>query len=195
MQKRAFIIHGWEGYPEEGWFPWLKRELEQRNFGVMVPAMPDPATPQLDAWVGHLASLVGTPDEHTYFVGHSMGCRAILRYLEMLPETARIGGVVLVAGWVVLTTAAMRTSKEQKIVRQWLSRPPDWERMRRSTNSFTAIFSDSDEYVPLENWDAYRNHLGAQIIIEHGKGHFSGSDGVTKLPSALTAILKYAETH
>lgn len=24
MQKRAFIIHGWNGYSEEGWFPWLK---------------------------------------------------------------------------------------------------------------------------------------------------------------------------
>jgi hypothetical protein len=27
--KRVFIIHGWEGYPEEGWFPWLKKELEK----------------------------------------------------------------------------------------------------------------------------------------------------------------------
>ena len=24
MTKRAFIIHGWDGYPDEGWFPWLK---------------------------------------------------------------------------------------------------------------------------------------------------------------------------
>ena len=28
--KRAFIIHGWDGYPAEGWFPWLKRELEKK---------------------------------------------------------------------------------------------------------------------------------------------------------------------
>ena len=29
--KKVFIIHGWEGYPEEGWFPWLKKELESRG--------------------------------------------------------------------------------------------------------------------------------------------------------------------
>ena len=26
--RRVFIIHGWGGYPEEGWFPWLKKELK-----------------------------------------------------------------------------------------------------------------------------------------------------------------------
>ena len=24
MAKRAFLIHGWEGYPEEGWRPFSK---------------------------------------------------------------------------------------------------------------------------------------------------------------------------
>ena len=28
--QRVFIIHGWDGYPEEGWFPWLKKELEAK---------------------------------------------------------------------------------------------------------------------------------------------------------------------
>jgi len=30
MQKRVFIIHGWDGYPEEGWFPWLKKKLKEK---------------------------------------------------------------------------------------------------------------------------------------------------------------------
>lgn len=47
MKKRVFLIHGWEGYPEEGWRPWLKKELEQRGFTVIVPAMPDTATPTM----------------------------------------------------------------------------------------------------------------------------------------------------
>ena len=29
--KRVFIIHGWEGHPENAWFPWLKKELEQKR--------------------------------------------------------------------------------------------------------------------------------------------------------------------
>ena len=41
MKKRVFIIHGWEGYPEECWFPWLKTEIEKTGFEVVVPNMPD----------------------------------------------------------------------------------------------------------------------------------------------------------
>ena len=40
MNRRGFLIHGWEGYPEEGWRPWLKNELEKRGFTVSVPASP-----------------------------------------------------------------------------------------------------------------------------------------------------------
>jgi len=29
--KRVFIIHGWGGNPEEGWLPWLKKELEAKG--------------------------------------------------------------------------------------------------------------------------------------------------------------------
>lgn len=37
FMKRIFIAHGWDGCPEEGWFPWLKKELEIREFEVFVP--------------------------------------------------------------------------------------------------------------------------------------------------------------
>ena len=37
-----FIIHGTEGYPEENWFPWLKKELEQKGHIVFVPQFPTP---------------------------------------------------------------------------------------------------------------------------------------------------------
>ena len=35
--------------------------------------------------------------------------------------------------------------------------------------------------------------VGAEIIVEHNKGHFSGSDGIKELPSLLDAVLKIAK--
>ena len=63
MQKRVFIIHGWEGYPEEAWFPWLKKELETRGFEVFVPSMPDSGNPKIEVWVPFLKNLVGKCDK------------------------------------------------------------------------------------------------------------------------------------
>ena len=122
-----------------------------------------------------------------------MGCRTILRYLETLPPDAKVGGAVLVAGWIALAPAAMQMPEEQKIVQQWLSTPHDWAAMRAHTANFTAIFSDNDDWVPKENLGAYRDQLNATIVIEHDKGHFSGSDGVRELPVVLDAVLSMAK--
>src|SRR3989344_9568337 len=112
MLQRVFIVHGWDGHPEEGWFPWLKRELEAKGFKVYVPQLPDAANPRIYNWVPALAAAVGEADEETYFVGHSMGCQTIARYLESLPEEKQLatskplrkearrgGGAVFVAGF------------------------------------------------------------------------------------------------
>src|SRR3990167_4022079 len=97
--KKVYIVHGWEGYPEEGWFPWLRDKLIQQGFEVVVPAMPNAGSPTLEKWLPYLVDLVKNPDTETYFVGHSLGCITILRFLESLPENSRIAGVVLVGGF------------------------------------------------------------------------------------------------
>mgnify|MGYP001569945392 CR=1 FL=1 len=74
MNKRVFLIHGWEGNPENAWFPWLKKELKARNFEVIVPEMPDTEKPEIKSWIKKLKETVGRADEETYFIGHSIGC-------------------------------------------------------------------------------------------------------------------------
>jgi len=27
---KIIIVHGWDGSPKHGWFPWLKNELEKK---------------------------------------------------------------------------------------------------------------------------------------------------------------------
>jgi len=97
MNKKIFIIHGWSSFPEDCWFPWLKSELEKRNFSVTVPQMPNPDNPEINSWVTHLKNVVGELNEETYFIGHSIGCQAIMRFIEK--ENKKIGGAVFVAGF------------------------------------------------------------------------------------------------
>lgn len=188
MKKRAFIIHGWDGYPEEGWFPWLKQQLESQGFEVQVPSMPHPDTPTIEDWVGHLTKLVGEPDEQTYFIGHSMGCQTILRYLASLNDQ-KVGGAVLVAGFFELVP--LEKEEEKSIVKPWLETPIDFAKVQAATNNITVILSDNDEWVPLDrNVELFKKHLDPKIITQHGKGHYSGSSGIKELPEALDTILR-----
>ena len=190
MTKRVFIIHGWDGYPEEGIFPWLKQELESRNFEVYNPAMPNPIKPVIEEWVPFLAQKVGKPDENTFLFGHSIGCQTILRYLQSLPKNSKIGGVVLLAPWVHLTDDAFEDEEDKITAKPWLETPLNWDEIKARTAGFAAIFSDNDPLVPLDDSDIFKNKLGAKIIIEQDKGHFSGGDGITELPSALNSVLE-----
>lgn len=182
--KRVFLIHGWEGYSEEGWEPWLKKELEKIGFEVYVPTMPNTKHPKMSTWVKYLSKTVGTPDKECYFVGHSLGCITILRYLETLKKR-EIGGVVLVAGF---------TSNLGYVeLESFFTKPVNWEKIRLICKKFAAIHSDNDPYVSLHYSEFFKEKLNATVIVEHGMKHFSGDDGITKLPAVLNLLLNMSK--
>lgn len=186
--KRVFIVHGWGGNPEEGWFPWLKRELEAKGYEVHVPQLPEADKPRIQNWVPKLAEVVSTPDENTYFVGHSMGCQTIARYLETLPDGVQVGGVVFVAGFFKRLTAL---SKEDiPIADAWFTASIDFVKIRTHIPNSVALFSDDDPYVPLDNQDDFRDKLGSDIVTVSDMGHFSGNTGTTELPIVLQKLLE-----
>ena len=112
--KVAYIIHGWGGSSEEEIHKWLKRELQRRSFKVIAPEMPHANTPKIEEWVSHLQKIAPNPDEQTYFIGHSIGCQAILRYLEKFSDKNKIGGAVLIAPWLSLLETAYENPQEEK---------------------------------------------------------------------------------
>ena len=182
MQKRAFLIHGWDGRSDNHWFPYLKWELVANGFEVYAPQMPHAAEPKLAEWLTFLREYVGKPDSDTYFVGHSLGCITVARYLSLLPLKARVGGCVFVAGF------SGRPNIPE--IREFYEAPFDAKKAKAHCEKFTMIFSDNDRYVPMERSLEFARELGAKTIMEKGKDHFS--DGLASLPSALQALLKIA---
>ncbi len=184
--KRAIIVHGWDGFPEECWFPWLKRELEARGFVVEVPQMPEAATPKIEAWVPKLAEVVGEPDEELVLIGHSIGVQTCLRYLASIEK--KIGGLVAVAGFFTLIPGSIGTSDDETVAAPWLTTPIDTDTAKANAGKVIAIFSDNDHFVPLENVEFFKDRLGAETIVLHDRGHMGGGDGIAELPEVLNAV-------
>ena len=235
MQKRVFLIHGWDGRPDNHWFPYLSLELKANGFDVSAPQMPHAAEPKVGEWLSFLREYVGKPDEQTYFVGHSLGCIAIARYLETLspkspsshspfhkgrgplavrdlkssaslpalreqagedlgtspPANWRAGfkkGGIKVGGCVFVAGFSGRINVPE--IREFYELPFEPAKAKAHCDHFVMIFSDNDEYVPMERSLQMAKELGGKTILERGKGHFGTSDGVTALPSVLNALLK-----
>ena len=141
MVKRVFLIHGWGGSPDTDWHQWLKRELEKKYFEVEIPVMPDSLNPTISTWVSKLKEVVGKCDKDTYFVGHSIGCQAIMRYVEKLNKDEKVGGIIFVAGWFNLTDEAWDETYTKKIAAPWLNTNIDFNKIKEHTNKIVDFYS------------------------------------------------------
>ncbi len=182
--KRVYLIHGWEGNPNSGWKGWIRKELEKKDFKVFAPYMPNAKYPKVSEWISYIDNIVKRPDKDTYFIGHSLGCIGIARYLEKLPTKNKIGGCIFVAGF--------SGNINETDIAEFYTLPFNIEKVKQHTKNFVAILSDNDDLVPLKIGKDFGKKLGADIIIEHNKGHISGSE-VAQLPSALESLLKMSK--
>ena len=86
---------------------------------------------------------------------------------------------------------AERKIEGDEILRPWLTARADPKRVGMAAGKCTVILSDNDPYIPINRGrrPAFRGNLAAEIIVEHGKGHFNEDDNITELPSALSAAV------
>lgn len=173
-EKTIYIIHGWASSPSDCWFPWLKNYLEEKGYTVHVPEMPNPRYPDVSRWIHTLKELTKNIDlSKAYFIGHSLGCYTILRFLEELPKEMHVGGVLCVGGSMGLR-GKPRISGEKVVP--------------HTRGNIQAIFSDNDYYIPLSEKEEFEKHLGAQTLVLEGRGHFSRKEHITEIPEILPLL-------
>ena len=186
--KKVYLVHCWDGTISDGWYQWLKGILKENNIEVVMENMPNTETPAIDEWVSKLDGLVEVLNENVYFIGHSIGCQTIMRYLET-KETTKVGGILFIAPWLDLLPKALGGGADA-IAKPWLETPIDFNKVKQFTNNITCIFSDDDYFVSIEQEKEFKSKLDARTAIVTGKGHISGDDGVTELPIILNEFGK-----
>ena len=178
--NKVYIVHCWDGTKEDGWYPWLDEKIANNDNKVIRFDMPNTATPKIKEWVEELDRQVDKLDENTYFVGHSIGCQTIMRYLEKT-DVKKIGGILFVAPWLDLLPEAVSDEESYNIAQPWINTLIDFEKVRSVTNKITCIFSDNDYFVSLEQEKRFKELLHAKTLIVKDKGHISVDDGIKEL--------------
>lgn len=65
------LLHGYQGRPENNWFPRLAEILKQRGCRVEVVALPNPDRPDIDEQVEAVRKQIKLTDR-TIILGHSL---------------------------------------------------------------------------------------------------------------------------
>ena len=182
--KKIYLVHCWDGTSNDGWYPWIEKKLIDEKIEVIKFDMPNTASPVINDWIETLDSKVDKLDGNTYFIGHSIGCQTIMRYLET-KDVSKIGGILFVAPWLDLLPKAIEDEESYNIAYPWINTPIDFDKIKKMTNNINCIFSDDDYFVSLKQEKEFKDKLNANTVIVSNKGHISQDDGVYELQEIL----------
>lgn len=187
--RKIYLVHCWDGTSDDGWYPWIAEKLNNNDTNVIKFDMPNTASPTIEEWVKTLDTKVDKLNEETYFIGHSIGCQTIMRYLET-KEVTKIGGILFVAPWLDLLPKAIEDEESYNIAQHWINTPIDFEKIKQFTNNIKCIFSNNDYFVSLEQEKEFKNKLNAETIMVNNKGHISQDDNIYELGEILNLSIK-----
>lgn len=171
---KVILMHGKDTNPGDKWYPWFREQMELKNIEAHIPELPNSSDPELAAWLSVLEDL--HPDENTILLGHSRGGVAVLRYLERLPENAKVKKVILLAANSGLAkNLAMPTESNFGFYTQ---EGYDFEKIKSHCSDFVVFHSEDDKWVPFGHGKENAEGLNAKFITFKDKGHFGKNDGI-----------------
>lgn len=179
-KKKIYFVPGFTGTDDGGWPDWLAREFTKFGFEFNLLSMPNVMCPEVHEWLDYLKSQNIKVNKNTYFIGHSLGCITISRFLEKLPKQSVAAGCIFVAGFCSLPKIPL--------LADFCTLPLDFAEVKKHAGEVTVIMSDNDHIIPNKSSQEFAEKLGAKVMIENKKGHFTSE--IKELHSVLNIILE-----
>lgn len=185
MKKiNIYIIHGYLASSESNWFPYLKNKLENDVVKVTVFNMPNSKNPKLLEWVNHIKNNITNFDENSILIGHSLGCVAILNYLNN-SKPAKFKGLYLIAGFVEKTPIPELLEFVEPLL--------NYNKIIELTNNRMVIAAKDDDIIHYKYSQFLAEKIDANFTLLNEGKHFIERDNFTKFPLLVKEIKKLIE--
>ncbi|STQ86048.1 serine hydrolase family protein [Helicobacter muridarum] len=175
---QVYITHGFRAYPQKHWFMWLKEQLSKNGITTFIPAMPNADAPNSEEWLSTMQNIVKKIDESTIFIGHSLGCAAVLNFLSKQPNNIRINAIVLVSGFYELLPIYPQLNS-------FIQSNFDFGKVCNICSNRLVISARDDSIVPTSLSQTLAKNLQANFIQTQVGGHFMQDDGFREFPLLL----------
>nr|WP_165874451.1 alpha/beta hydrolase [Pectinatus cerevisiiphilus] len=126
-------------------------------------------------WIGKLSESIDKLGQNIFFIAHSLGCIALLGYLETLKELPKIGGIILVSGF---------NKKLENIpeLNNFIHTGINYKKIISAVSLRAVVTAIDDKIVPTEFSKELADNLEAKFFQLSTGGHFLDSDGFSKFP-------------
>lgn len=170
MAKHFLLIHGTGGSPLEAFYPWLKRELENRGHKVEAPWFPTPVLQTLPNWLKVARKHYASFDEDLVIVGRSAGAAFIPSLLEDAKPKKPVKAAFLVAGF----CSPLNLPAFNNVLKTFVKKKFNWPLVRKSSGKFFVYNSRDDPLVPFKKGEELARKLGVKMKAFDREQHFWG---------------------
>lgn len=161
--RKAVVLHGTGSSSQNGWFSYIKSELEKLGMEVYVPDLPGADNPNIERYNKFLLSS-GWDFNDNLVIGHSSGSVEIMGLLQDLPANVKVGTAILVG------TFRGDLGRDDL---KGMDIDFNYDLIKSKADKFIVIHSDNDPYCPLEDAKWIAKKLDAEFILLPGQQHFS----------------------
>ena len=181
MKNNYFIIHGSFGSPFSNWFPYLRKEIENRKLEVYIPDFPIGVGYQnYNNWYKLLKCYldVGLINENTTIFAHSIAPVFISKFL--IENKIKVKRLVFVCGF----NNYLGINEDYDAVNEsmYLNNLED---IKIYCDDIICYYSDNDPYVKYEKEKEFADIItDNQIIIKDG-GHLNSESGYIEFSELL----------
>lgn len=184
MMNNYFILHGSFGSPFGNWFPYLRKEIEKRNYEVYTPDFPTGVGYQnYDNWSNLLKVYLDARliNENTTVFAHSIAPAFICKFL--IQNQVKVKRLVFVCGF----NNYLGLNEEYDAVNESMFLD-NLEDVKKYCSDIICYYSDNDPYVKYEKEKEFADTItDNQIVIKNG-GHLNSESNYLKLEDLLKYI-------
>lgn len=183
---KIIFVHGYTSSSKDDWYPGIYKRLKKLNIDFEIPNLPGGKYPKASIWLDKLHKVISKTNKPLVLVGHSLGTRTILLYLEKYRPKVKL--VLLIAAFANRLENA--TKYDGDGYPNFFEHLVNIEDIKGLSEKFVVMHS-KDDSLDFDQGVEIANQLGGDLLGYNSRGHFSGSKNYTEVLKVLNDYLKF----
>jgi hypothetical protein len=184
--KRAVLLHGTDGNPQDQWFPWLRKQLEQSSYSIYAPSLPENHTPDREKYSKFLHDS-GWDFTDNILVGHSSGATTVLNLLSE-DRFPKVKAVILLGTFLNEKLLKDVSWYEPGQFDNLFLADYDADKIKQKAGGFYFVHGDNDPFCDINDARNLSKKVGGKFITIKNGHHLGGTSGITEIPPLIDAL-------
>jgi hypothetical protein len=188
MDKKIIFVHGYTASSQADWYPAIRPELDKLGVNYSIPDLPGGEHPHSADWISIIKKEVEKTTKPVVLVGHSLGTRAVLLYLDKYQKP--VDTVILIAP--LSNDITNRERRGGEPFPDFFEYKINLQQVKKLANKFVIMHSKDDDSLDYEQHGvSLAKELEINLITFDKVGHFCDSKCAPVILSVLRKELKF----